>query len=163
MTDSPLPAPKAFISYVHNEVTAWALALATRLRTQSGVDVTLDQWDAAPGAQLPLFMERAIRENAFVLILCTPRYRERANARLGGVGYETDIMTGEVLLLRARRKFIPLLREGEPPTALPSWLMGSYFLDFRGDPYPEKSYTELIQTVHSLRPGPPPIGGGPTV
>jgi hypothetical protein len=65
----------AFISYswdddAHKE---WVRSLAERLRTD-GVDVMLDRWAAVPGDQLPAFMERAIRENQFVVIVCTPRY-----------------------------------------------------------------------------------------
>ena len=50
--------PKAFISYswdddAHKE---WVKQLATRLRAD-GVDVTLDRWHAAPGDQIPAFMD----------------------------------------------------------------------------------------------------------
>jgi hypothetical protein len=67
--------PKAFITYswddeVHKE---WVMRLATRMRAD-GVDVTLDRWHAAPGDQLPAFMERAVRENDFVIAVCTPRF-----------------------------------------------------------------------------------------
>jgi len=136
-------------------------ALAARLRTQGGVDVTLDQWAAVPGDQLPAFMETAVRENDFVLVVCNARYRDRSNRRAGGVGYEGDIMTGEVMNFQNRRKFIPLLREGEAKGTLPSWLLGSYYLDFRGDPYPESSYQDLVRTLHSARTQAPPVGARP--
>ena len=76
--------PKAFISYSWDDDThtAWVLAFATRLRAD-GVVVTLDQWHLHPGDQLPAFMEKAIRENDYVLIVCTPYYAERSNGRLG--------------------------------------------------------------------------------
>ncbi len=65
----------------------WVRKLAERLRAD-GVDVTLDQWAAVPGDQLPSFMEQAVRTNHFVVIICTPRYKSRSEAREGGVGYE---------------------------------------------------------------------------
>ena len=34
-----------------------------------------------PGDQLPGFMERAVRENDYVLIVCTPTYADRSNRR----------------------------------------------------------------------------------
>ena len=37
-----------------------------------GVKVTLDQWHAVPGDQLPEFMEQAIRRNKYVLIIALP-------------------------------------------------------------------------------------------
>ena len=61
--------PKVFISYSWDSEShrAWVRALGARLRSD-GVDVTLDQWHVGPGDQLPEFMERAIRENDFVLL-----------------------------------------------------------------------------------------------
>jgi hypothetical protein len=101
--------PTVFLSYSwdNEEHKAWVKKLAARLRSD-GVSVVLDQWELQPGDRLPIFMEAAIRENDFVLIVCTPHYKERSEARQGGVGYEGDIMTGELLGTRNERKFIPL-------------------------------------------------------
>src|SRR4051812_25772594 len=92
------PTPRAFLSYAweNEEHRAWVREFATRLRTD-GVNVTLDQWDVQPGDQLSAFMERAVRENDYVIIVCTPTYAERSNERRGGVGYEGDIMTVETM------------------------------------------------------------------
>ena len=103
--------PPTFISYswdneIHKE---WVRSLAGRLR-KDGVNVTLDRWHTAPGDQLPAFMERAIRDNRFIVIICIPRYKSRSDERLGGVGYEGDIMTAEVMIKQNNRKFIPVLR-----------------------------------------------------
>ncbi len=115
--DTPHPhptVPSAFISYswdddAHKE---WVKQFATRL-TSNGVNVTLDRWDAVPGDQLPAFMERAVRENDFVITICTPTFKGKADRRGGGVGYEGDIMTAEVFTSGNHRKFIPVLRSGE--------------------------------------------------
>ena len=122
-----LKVPKAFISYSWEDEKhrVWVLELATRLRS-NGVETILDQWHMAPGDQLSDFMERAVRENDYVLIICTPRYKERANGRIGGVGYEGDIMTAEALTSRNHRKFIPILRKGNWRDAAPSWVSGKY-------------------------------------
>lgn len=106
--------PKAFISYswddeAHKE---WVAELAATLRGD-GVETILDQWHAVPGDQLPSFMEREIRENEYVLIICTPNYRLKSDERKGGVGYEGDIMTAEVHTLGNHRKFIPVLARGK--------------------------------------------------
>lgn len=121
MTDRGQEAPKVFVSYSWDDDRHrdWVRDLASRLRSD-GVDAGLDRWKLAPGDQQPEFMERAVRENDFVLIVCTPRYKERADGRVGGVGYEGDIMTAEVLFERRQRKFIPVLRAGDWGTALPS-------------------------------------------
>src|SRR5215471_4527521 len=103
-------APTTFISYSwdNEEHCAWVAQFATRLRAD-GVDASLDKWSLIPGDQLPAFMESAIRENAFILIICTPRYKSKSDNRLGGVGYEGDIMTGEAFTGKNHRKFIPVL------------------------------------------------------
>lgn len=155
-------APKTFVSYSwdHDEHRRWVRDFAARLRGD-GVDVVLDQWHAAPGDQLPEFMERSVRENDYVLIICTPRYKEKSDGRLGGVGYEGDIMTAEALLNRTPRKFIPILRSGDWRSAAPSWLIGKYYIDLRGDSYSEEKYQDLLTTLHGRRPQAPAIGPAP--
>lgn len=154
--------PKVFISYSWDSDThkSWVGGLAARLRSD-GVDAMVDQWENAPGDQLPAFMERAVRENQYVLIICTPRYRERSDARVGGVGYEGDIMAAEVMTNRDHRKFIPLLREGAWDLAAPSWLKGKYHLDFSGEPYSARSYDDLISTFYGRLPTAPALGAIP--
>ncbi len=107
------------------------------------------------------FMETAVRENAFVLIVCTPGYRARSDRRQGGVGYEGDIMTAEVFAHANHRKFIPILREGDWRQAAPSWLSGKVHLDFRGDTYLSDSYERLLRTLHGAAESPPPVGARP--
>jgi hypothetical protein len=156
--------PKVFISYSwDNEAhKAWVKELATRLRAD-GADVTLDRWATAPGDGLPQFMETAIRENDFVVIVLTPNYKRKSDNREGGVGYEGDIMTGEVFTGQSKRKFIPALREGSWTSAAPSWLNGKYGINLSGNPYSEDQYRDLLFTLHGAREQPPPIGSPPVL
>lgn len=153
--------PTAFISYSwdSDDHKQWVRSLAARLRSD-GIEVTLDQWHLAPGDQIPEFMERAIRENDYVLIICTPRYKSRSDARAGGAGYEGDIMTSEVLTARNQRKFIPIHRSGSWLEAAPSWLAGKYHIDLQGDPYSENHYQDLVVTLRAERAKAPPVGTG---
>jgi TIR domain len=153
---------RVFISYSWDghEHKSWVKELATRLRSD-GIDVTLDVWHVAPGDQLPKFMETAVRDNDFVVIICTPKYKERSDARKGGVGYEGDIMTGEVLIGQNERKFIPILRDGEWKNAAPSWLASKFFLNLRGAPYSEDIYQDLVNTVCGTTEKAPPLGTPP--
>lgn len=149
----------AFISYswdddFHRE---WVVALAERLRAD-GVDVTLDRWETVPGDQLPAFMERAMCQNEFIVIICTPRYKIRSDARQGGVGYEGDIMTAEVMTSQNHRKFIPVLRSGKWARSAPTWLAGKYYINLSGDPYPERDYEDLVRTLLGIRETAPPLG-----
>lgn len=149
----------AFISYSWDDDPHrdWVRALAERLRAD-GVDVSIDSWAMAPGDQLSVFMERSIRDNEFVVIVCTPRYKRRSDAREGGVGYEGDIMTAEVMTSQNHRKFIPVLRSGTWSQAAPSWLLGKYYINLAGDPYSERDYEDLVRTLLGIRQTAPPIG-----
>jgi hypothetical protein len=156
---------RCFISYSWESASHknWVREFAAKLRS-NGVDVTLDQWDAYPGIDLTMFMEKYIRESDYVIMICTPTYAEKANVGAGGVGYEKMIVTGEIYQgVGKPGKFVPILRAGEPQNALPSFLRSSYYLDFR-----EKAkFNEGMETLlHHIFQYPtfrkPPLGPKPT-
>ena len=134
-------------------VASWAV----RLRGD-GIDIKLDKWQVVPGDQLPKFMEKEIRENSFVLIVCTPRYKWRADNREGGVGYEGDIMTAEAMNVGNQRKFIPILARGAWLEAAPSWLSGKDNINFSDPTRFEDQYQRLFQTLTGQLPTPPLLG-----
>lgn len=76
-------------------------------------------------------------------------------------------MTAEVLKGIPRRKFIPLLRAGSWAEAAPTWLTGSYYLDFSTAENGFKAYSDLLTTLLDQRETAPPLGsrlksqGGP--
>jgi hypothetical protein len=154
--------PKVFISYSWDDEghKQWVREFAARLRGD-GVEAIIDQWEVVPGDRLPLFMEKAIRENSYVLIVCTPKYKEKSDNRKGGVGYEGDIMTAEVYAGANHRKFIPVLRGGSWSTAIPSWLGGKYSIDLSHTPYSDDQYRDLLATLHNMRDQAPPVGPAP--
>ncbi|MEZ5593633.1 MAG: toll/interleukin-1 receptor domain-containing protein [Gammaproteobacteria bacterium] len=145
------------MSYAWDHSRDWVLALAERLRND-GIDIVLDQWETVPGDMLPKFMESAVRESDYVLVVCTPSYKKKSDDRTGGVGYEGDIMTAEVFALEKRAKFIPLLREGDWRAASPSWLLGAYYLDLRGEQYSSDTYGELLDLLLGRRKKAPDLG-----
>ncbi len=151
--------PTAFISYAWESEShrIWVRDLAARLR-HDGVDTRLDQWNLRPGDDLPGFMEKAITECDFVLLVCTPTYRDKAMKRQGGVGYEGSIITGELLALRPERKFVPVLRRGEWGESAPAWLLNRLYVDLRGEPYQEDAYQSLIAALYRDPIEVPPLG-----
>ena len=150
--------PKVFVSYSWDDEghKRWVANLATKLRGD-GVDVTLDQWNTVPGDQLTTFMEKEIRDNNYVLIICTPNYRMKSDQRKGGVGYEGDIMTAEVLIGGNHRKFIPILARGSWAESAPSWLKGKVYVDLGTEEKSEINYSDLTATLHGTRPAAPPL------
>jgi hypothetical protein len=151
--------PKAFISYAweSDEIKLWVKDLATKLRAD-GIDAKLDQWEVVPGDQMPHFMEKSVKDNDYVLIICTPKYKSKSENRVGGVGYEGDIMTAEVLQSSNHRKFIPILKFGTKDTAIPSWLQGKYYVDLSSETHYENNYSDLTTTLLNERETAPAIG-----
>ena len=118
--------PKVFISYSHDseEYKAWVKSFADRL-ISDGINAILDQYDLALGDMIPHFMEKGISESDIVLILVTKQFSRKADERKGGVGFETDLTTGEIFLGEDRRKFIPILI-GIQFAEAPRFLKGKY-------------------------------------
>lgn len=151
--------PTVFISYAWDDDahTKWVRKLATRLR-QDGIDVSLDQWDAVPGDQLPQFMESSIRENDYVLIVCTPNYKQKSDLRKGGVGYEGDVITAELFAKGNQRKYIPILRGENWDASAPSWVAGKFYISMNQNPISESAYADLIATITNTRAKKPALG-----
>lgn len=154
--------PSTFISYSWDspEHRRWVTALATRLR-QNGVNAVLDHWDLKLGADKTSFMEVAIRESDHVLLICTPKYKAKADGRLGGVGWEASIVTAELADDLAQTKFIPVLREGSFKSTLPVWLKNRVGVDLSTEPYSEEQFELLLRNLHQATIAPPPLGPAP--
>ncbi len=121
--------PNVFISYswdndAHKE---WVKSLADIL-LNNGINAILDDYDTEPGDRLPHFMEVAVSKADKVLIICTERYKEKADKREGGVGYEEHIISSE-LTKGKENKFIPILRKGTDNTSIPICLLGKKYID----------------------------------
>ena len=158
-----LKNPTTFISYAweSEELKKWVKNIAADLR-KIGIDVKLDQWEVVPGDQMPHFMEKSVRENDYVLIICTPKYKEKSENRVGGVGYEEDIMTAEVLQNSNHRKFIPILKSGTKESAIPSWLQGKYFIDLSNELSFKQNFEDLTTTLFNVRENAPKLGSVPS-
>jgi len=150
--------PTVFISYSweNDAHKMWVKNLAARLRSE-GIETILDQWNLKLGDQLTEFMEHSIRDNDYVLVICTPTYKIKSDNRTGGVGYEGDIITSEIFSNRNNRKFIPVHRKGEWKEAAPTSILGKYYVDLRGNPYQEDSYNDLVATILNEGPSAPPL------
>lgn len=103
---------KAFLSYSHDseEHIAWVEKLATSLQS-IGLSVLLDKWHLKFGDDINHFMESSIAEADVVLVVCTPEYISKSGSRSGGVGYESVIISSELLGNQQSIKFIPILRK----------------------------------------------------
>lgn len=138
--------PRVFISYSHDsaEHKKWVLDFATTLRNR-GVDAVLDQWDLKPGDDLPHFMETQLESAEYVLMVCSSRYVEKANAGEGGVGYEKMIMTSNLLSKIDNSKVIPVIRQPAGTHNVPTFLSTKLFVNFSSDSELEFSFDELLR------------------
>ena len=147
--------PKVFISYSWEDEDhkKWVKSLTDRL-IESGIDATLDQYDLSLGDRLPLFMEQSISAADFVLIICTPTYKEKADGRKGGVGYEGHIISGELFAKGNERKFIPVIRKGSASTAMPTYLSAKLGIDLSETADIENNFKDLITTLWGAKSKP---------
>lgn len=154
--------PKVFISYSHDtyEHKMWVLELATRLRNH-GVDAIIDLWELQPGDDLPLFMEKNLRESDRVIMICTERYVEKANIGIGGVGYEKMIITSNLLSNIDSNKVIPIIRQKEAKN-VPTFIKSKMFIDLSYIDGFEVNFDNLLRSIHQAPLfEKPPVGNNP--
>jgi hypothetical protein len=99
MSNSNSKPPRAFISYSWSSLAheAFIKELATDL-TEYGIHVVYDKWDLQEGDDKYAFMEQMVTDEAIdkVILVCDREYADKADARKGGVGAETQIVSKEV-------------------------------------------------------------------
>ena len=159
--------PIVFISYswTSEDHKAWVLELATNLRN-SGVDIKLDRWELKGGHDTIDFMEEMVKNTLVerVLIICDSGYKEKADKRKGGVGIESQIISGKVYKDVKQEKFIPIIRERdhEGKTIVQIYLENRMYIDFSDDEYYGEKLEELLRQIFNApeleKPplGPPP-------
>jgi TIR domain-containing protein len=156
---------RVFISYSHDSEAhkAWVLKLASDLRAGS-VDASLDRWDLAFGQDTSAFMQRGITESDRVVLVCTEKYVNKAEAGSGGVGYERLIVTAELVQNIDTKKFIPLIRDNGPKKT-PTFLGPRLHVDFSDDAQYQAKLEELLREIlgepSAVKPplGPNPFSG----
>ena len=144
--------PKVFISYSweNKENKEWARELADKL-LENGIDAYIDQYDLSLGDRLPQFMEQQISYSDYVLIICTPEYKKKANNRTSGVGYEGHIISAELLSGKNERKFIPIIKEGRAREVLPAFLAGKLGIDLSDSQHYDENLDDLITTIFGVK------------
>ena len=146
----PLATPCAFLSYSWSspQHENWVIDLATRL-VEDGVDVKLDKWDLKPGHDAYQFMESMVTDVSVtkVLMICDKVYTDKADARSGGVGAESQIISPELYGKGAQDKFAALITEAddEGKGYVPVFYKGRIYFDFSAPERFEESYERLLR------------------
>ncbi|MDR0915945.1 MAG: TIR domain-containing protein [Oscillospiraceae bacterium] len=146
---------KVFISYSidSEEHVAKVSALVKRLRGD-GLDVTYYE-ELEGGERINHFMETHIRISDYVLFVCTPNYKLKADGRIGGVGTETNIITSSIFDSADEKKFKPILFDGEWNDALPTWAVDKRGYNLSKIDVFEQEYARLIKDVKRYISGEP--------
>ena len=137
--------PKVFISYSRDssEHEQWVSELGTKLR-HNDVNAILDQQGLALGTGLAQFMEVGVRDCDRVLVICTDNYVRKANNREGGVGYEIEIITAQLVQNLGTNKVIPIIRQASGPEKMPTCLGTRVYIDFTDDSQFDGKFDELL-------------------
>ncbi len=150
-------SPKVFISYSHesDEHSEWVYQFACDL-VENGVDAILDQWALKLGSNLHRFMEKGLTESHRVLVICTDTYNAKSNEGAGGVGYEKNILTAELMSDQDSTKFIPCVRNVTGNTKTPKCLLAQNYIDFSNDSKYNDNISVLVHALFDipLRPKP---------
>ena len=147
-----IPSGGVFISYSHDsaEHKRWVLQLAESL-ANAGVTVVLDQWHLRPGHEMAEFMEQALLRSSRILLICTRNYKQKADHRKGGVGFEHSVISGLRGSQIARDSVIPVHRDAGASWSdvLPTWAAGIFGVDLSATPYQTDEFERLLNTLPS--------------
>ena len=136
-----------FVSYSHDtpQHEAWVDKFAKDI-SSSGIKVITDA-DIRYGQDTNLFMEESVAHSDRVLIVITAKYKSKADGRMAGVGYETGIITGELVNDQNTIKFIPIIREGCGNQYYPRYLGNRWGADFTDDAKYNDILDKLIEDI----------------
>lgn len=140
---------KIFISYSWDgdDHQAWVQRLATDLDEYQEFHVTFDMFDMDSFSDKNLFMEKAVRDSDIIIVVCTEKYKIKAESRTGGVGIETyltairhweesEVGNPSNILVVSREKY-----------STPFYLRGKFRVDFHDDDLYAKSLSFLIKNL----------------
>lgn len=140
--------PIAFISHTSpdDKRKNWVKSFANELEKR-GLTTILDLFNLPYGGHLPEFMEQAIARCDVIFVICTPEYKEKADARCGGVGYETNIITGDIYDSNNEKKYITIFPYGERKKSTPIWATGKKGLVLDNGSFDSTGFDCLIDEI----------------
>ena len=145
-----------FISYSWDTTAHqdWVRRLADRLLAE-GINAIIDVYDLELGQDMLHFMEQAVHASDFVLMICTPTYATKANAGVGGAGYEKQIIGAQLFASTpTQTKFVPVLRvadAGKEQASLPIFVRSKLYLDLRNEGEFEAKFADLLRHVSGTK------------
>lgn len=124
----PKESVRVFISHTSKTADAveWVKSLALYLIDQ-GIQARLDQFHLRRGMDLPQWMCNELALARKVIVVCDEAYKQKADGRLGGVGWETMIIQGDLAALPPdSTKYQVVVRAEDMQKGLPMYLRTRY-------------------------------------
>lgn len=158
----PASAIRVFVSYSHTspDHEQWVEQLSTFLR-ENGIDARLDIWNLRHGMDLPQFMTNELALAERVILISDERYAEKADGRVGGVGWETMIVQGDIASQPPdSTKYLVIVRSKDIESGLPRYLKTKFVIHWSEDTPNERNRQILLRELYDQVKA-PPIGQRP--
>jgi TIR domain len=158
----PQKSPRVFISYTSTDGqhATWVESLGAYLRS-NGVEARLDRWHLKPGMDLPQWMTNELQLANRVLIISNEQYAAKADGRLGGVGWETMLIQGDITTQQLKsQKYIVVVRSENLAAGTPQYLRTKFALHWRRDENDTAMRHKLLKEVFQIS-SEPALGTAP--
>lgn len=153
---------RVFVSYCHSspEHEEWVIALGKFLR-ENGIDARLDVWVLRHGMDLPQFMTNELTLADRVILVSDEKYAEKADGRVGGVGWETMIVQGDMAQQPPEStKYLVIVRSRTRDDGLPRYLKTKFVIHWPGPMTEDANRQMLLRELYD-RIEVPPLGPRP--
>ncbi|MDB5345372.1 MAG: hypothetical protein JWP89_3749 [Schlesneria sp.] len=163
-TTAPISPKRVFISYsgTSDSHKEWVAELGKFLR-QNGIDARLDQWHLRNGMDLPQWMTNELVQAQRVVIISDSRYRDRADGRNGGVGWETMLIQGDMMQLpQDSRKYLLVVREDDFKGGVPTYLRTKFSIHWHVGANEQMLREQLLNEIYDVDLA-PPLGTSPSL
>jgi hypothetical protein len=140
----PAVPVRVFVSHTSDsdDKRDWVKALATALR-QRGIQARVDAFHLRRGMDLPQWMCNELALAQKVVIVSDETYKQKVDGRLGGVGWETMLIQGDMANLpAASTKYQVVVRANKLSDGLPNYLRRSTLFMSAG----ERPWIKLLTT-----------------
>jgi hypothetical protein len=148
----PKESVRVFISHTSKseEAITWVKALALYLIDQ-GIQARLDKFHLRRGMDLPQWMCNELALAKKVVVVCDEAYKQKADGRLGGVGWETMIIQGDIACLPPdSTKYQVVVRAEELEKGLPAYLKTRYSFHAPNSTADQAFREELVKELLDL-------------
>ena len=162
-TNAPV---RVFISYAweDDDYRQWVARLAAQLR-DDGVNARLDRWHVQPSQTIPEFMNSEVRTADKVLVLCSPKYREKVHAMEDGgpstgSGWESMLLSSAMFTQDARSKVVTALARGDWKESAPDYMQALMYdnLTQADETDLRLAYASLLRRLTDTTEAAPPLG-----